>query len=283
MLVDKNNLMYRMLGINQSMKFKNKRTGGLYGFIQLFSKYVNVHLPSSIVVCDDYPPYKKLEIFPEFKSDRKDNPSPEFHEYIRESHDYVRHFLSMINIPCLSIKGLEADDLIAFIIQNIGYKYDYNIICSNDDDLFQLLSENVSLQRSKDVYTLQDFRKEYELEPFHWSNVLTLKGSHNGLKPIEKGMGPVHSLEIVKDVGKWVEFRNNNMDLYLKRLSIVQYPYNPDGKSYLEYCNLLEKENFKFKRFDMRDVINTLIFDYGIRIQPHMEEALQIILEGVRE
>jgi len=283
LLVDKNNLMYRMLGIHQAMRFGKKRTGGLYGFIQLFSKYVNVHLPSAIVVCDDYPPYEKLKIFPSYKGDRKDNPSKDYYDYIVESAAYVEHFLSAINVPILKIKGCEADDLIADIIISGPFRFDRYIICSHDDDMYQLLSKDVIIQRSKDIYTVDNFIDEYKIQPREWIDVLYLKGSHNGVPPLQHGMGPataLKTLEACKQKGISIYNPNSGVLYKKERIAAVMLPYVFDMAAFEPIKN---KELYKLKSFEIRDVINLLTKEYGIQVMGFIEQALENILSGVRK
>lgn len=195
LLVDENNLLFRMLDTHKGLLFNNKRTGGVYGFVTLLAKYINLHKPDRIVVCGDSPPLIRRQEYAGYKESRK-KLEPEYFKYIIESRMYVRQFLESMGIQRWEVKGYEADDLIAALTHK--HWEDNVVICSNDDDLFQLLNSTTVLQRSKDIYTEDMFVKEYDIDTLSWVIVKSLCGNHNDVKPIKKGIGIKTALKLVK-------------------------------------------------------------------------------------
>jgi 5'-3' exonuclease len=270
MLVDENNLMYRMLEINKELFYAGKQTGGLYGFLQLFCKYINYHKPDHIVVCADKPPYKRSTAFKLYKKDRNP-PTPTYNrlDYIKVSRNLIRYMLETMNIRVWEEQGYESDDLIALMVRH--YKgVGRIVICSNDDDLYQLLDVNVFLQRSKDVYGLTEFKNEFPtLEPFDWSLVTAMCGSHNGVKNIYKGLGIKTAIKILNDEDKLNKFMKEYGKQYMANVILTSLPFDDDIMA-----NIPRLDSYGFS---LRKLENFLMRDCGIQITKAMDDAFSII------
>lgn len=257
LVIDLNNICYRFVEIHQNLSFKGMRTGMLYGFLNTFCKYVNSHEPDSVIICSDTPPYKRKELFPEYKH-KNTVANIEKMLYIGNSRHYIKEVLEMCNIEIWKEKGYEADDLEAIITNK--YPNDKIVICSNDDDLYCLLNKNVSLQRNKVVYTEEDFWKEFpDLKmyktPVIWERVKAMAGNHNGVKNIYRGLGDKTAIKILCDNKKLEEFMNLYEKKFRENLKLTKLPFD-----WLPNVPELKLNN----KFSLRKLENHLMREYGI-------------------
>lgn len=272
LLIDENNLLFRMLDFGKGLSFAGKHTGGLYGFVQLFCKYVSAHTPDGVIVCADKPPYKRKEMYSGYKADRLNNPDPSRSAYIKESKILIREFLHHLNVPMWEEPGYESDDLIALSITKYKETFEEIIICSNDDDLYQLLDINVKLQKSKQLYTIDDFFQEFPdiSHPMLWFFIQAMCGNHNGVKPLYKGLGIKTAIKISKDTEKSKEIVSKYADRWLENINLVHIPVDEEVIDNVPF--ILDSHSFSLKRVE-----KFLMQECGIRITKPMDESFLIL------
>jgi DNA polymerase-1 len=265
LIVDFNNLLWRVHYSYSSLSFGGRATGCLYGIVSQLVKYISTFKPSHIIFTDDSPPYLRKELFPNLKAGRVKLGFKDLEEFKTSKLDCIA-FLNLINVPVLAEKGLESDDLIASLVVEYSDKMDKVIILSNDSDLHQILYfDNVFIQKSKVLYGIKEFKEEYlDLDINDYIKHTALSGSHNGV-PGLPGIGPVKAKKILTD-GKWEEVYSQNkeiLDLYLK---LVKLPFNDDFKS-----PPLVKHSY-----NERQVLNFLRV-FGINLTQNMIDSLQLL------
>jgi DNA polymerase-1 len=129
----------------------------------------------------------------------------------------VVKILKNADISCVSVPGLESDDIIASVVKK--YSEDYEIfIVSGDKDLMQLLTNKnvriVSFSPSKSEYEIIDrnsFIKEYGFEPEYIVDYLALVGDTIDNVPGVKGIGEKTASYLVSKY-KTLENIYNNLD-----------------------------------------------------------------------
>lgn len=188
LLVDYSNTVLRSLAVNSGLTWEGVCTGGLYGFITQLASTINKYNPTHIVVCKDYPPYFRKQLYPDYKEDRKTAEKPDWYDSRSATYMMVDNFLKLMGITPWASKGHEADDLIAHITKELHYDYDNIFILSNDDDLFQLLNyANVTLLKKSGNMTYKKFKEEFPtLEPQQWITVTAMTGTHNNITGIPR-------------------------------------------------------------------------------------------------
>ncbi len=140
LLIDGNNLAYRWL---------NRKNYDDYGdeYIKTVRSLAKSYRAERIIICYDYgKSYYRMDIYDEYKATRKKPKEPE------EIAKYEAFFNCLNNlveddfpIEFYKMRGVEADDLIAFFALNNQKKYEHIWIISSDKDLYQLLSDKVSI------------------------------------------------------------------------------------------------------------------------------------------
>lgn len=249
LIFDYNNLLFKSLFIHNPddpkkklMDSKGRYIGGLYGFLSQISKHINKYNPNFVYVCNDSPPYKRREIFSEYKQDRKKHKTS-WLESLKESRIYIQQLLQLLNIPLLAEQGTEADDLIAIICSTESFADYTKIIISNDNDLYQLLSSSVIIEKDLRTYTKDSFFHSYGIEVEDWVKVLALSGTHNYVPGI-KGIGIKTALKIVKEK-KYEDMKIQHKELQIYE-SLIKLPF--------------EKIEVKFPNFEFSNKRKILSF-----------------------
>jgi 5'-3' exonuclease len=115
--------------------------------------------------------------------------------------------------------GFEADDLIAQITKT--YHDQKIVIISTDEDLYQLLSENVSMYsiKKKQLYTEHNLWKDHRIIPKEWGEVKAIAGCTTDCIPGIEHVGEVTACKYIT-----------------KKLPVSQKTYKAikDGKSIIE-------------------------------------------------
>jgi len=266
LIIDCHFLCYRSVYTMGNLSFDEKFTGIIFGFLnQIFqlAKYFNY--PRFIFAWDSKKSYRK-DVYPDYKrKDKKmtqdllellDTTRPQFTTLrfqILPKIGFVNNFIQT---------GIEADDIIAIIIKSIPKPFkdhDQYIIVSVDNDLYQLLSPNVSMfnPKTKKLYTENDFVKEFCVQPFDWPKIKALAGCDGDNVKGIPGIG-------VKTVVKWFngELKQSkkadiistlSTKMYLTNLPLVALPY----KQTLT-VQLFEDE-FSFRCFE------DICLEYGLK------------------
>ena len=185
------------------------------------------------MVCTDVKPYLREELFPNFKGDRKKAYDDEFDFYaaLKQSQNQLSELFDLMNIPVWGVKGLEADDLIACVVQK-NNSYNTIVIKSNDSDLNQLLDHsNVIINKKNkfssrlDEYTFGSFKKEFpKLEPSDWVEYTALVGTHNGIPGI-KGIGPKTAEKLLMGQADYEAVKDNYKTELEQKWKLIRLPF----------------------------------------------------------
>lgn len=119
---------------------KGQSTNAIYGFVSMLLRIVSDLNPTHIVVCmDEKVPTFRHKAFKSYQAQRpKTDPSLE--SQIEKTKEVIKAF----NIPVLSKKGFEADDIIGTLVKRNKDKIDV-VIVTGDRDILQLVDEKVKL------------------------------------------------------------------------------------------------------------------------------------------
>jgi DNA polymerase-1 len=269
LIIDLNNLLIVSISVRRAMHWKGKSTTGISGFLDLMCAYINKWELTDIIVTLDSPPYKRRDLFPEYKLKNKSNLIEESKfKAINEGRKQIKELLDIMNISVLEYKGLEADDVIAEIVNNYHTKYDNLIIASGDSDLIQLLKrDNIIIQKTKDrLYTKEDFKKDFpDIKVEDWYKILSIAGTHNNIKGIS-GIAiktAVKNFKINENYWKDMLMIYPELNLYSK---LIKLPY--------EKINDLE---IKKPNFSTRNIEAYLRKNYGINLKLFALEAFSIL------
>ena len=119
--------------------------GGVYHFINILRKFLEEHNHDKVVVFWDGESNSSMRkaIYPQYKANRRQDMNEYKYESYLQQKERVKQYLEEIFVRQIEMANNEADDLIAHYCK-ISIEEDI-IIFSNDKDLTQLISENVTI------------------------------------------------------------------------------------------------------------------------------------------
>lgn len=224
LLIDHSHFLYKNVFTHQHLNFAGQFTGGSYGYLMSLAKILNAYPKHKIVICKDSPPYRREVDNPKYKGDRSKH-EPQTNKMINDSVRQIDNILYAIGLTPLKYVGLEADDIIGLIVQQ--YPENKIVIASSDSDLHQLLKPNITMNKSGEPYTLEDFKREFPtLQPQHWPIVVALSGSHNGISGI-KGIGVKTAYKLLIQGADSIQARIGieQMEILSRNIELATIPY----------------------------------------------------------
>ncbi len=189
LLIDSSHWFYQLVFKMPSLSTEDRQTGIIFGMMLKTIGHAKKLNSNKFVFCFDSKKNHRKAIFPDYKKKRnKQERTPEEIQIFKDSFIQLNEFRMQV-LPKLGIKnafiqtGRESDDILASIVfDNPEQEF---IIISNDEDLYQLLSDKVKMYNSKTekFYTNIDFEKEYGIKPKEWSNIKVLGGCQSDEVP----------------------------------------------------------------------------------------------------
>ena len=238
LIIDGLNTFIRSFAVNPAINEDGLHIGGMMGFLKSIRYTCDILKPSRCIIVFDGKDGSKRrrKIYPEYKENRRVKqrlnrnvdwgtaPQDE-EESMKQQMGRLIEYLEQLPLTLISIDGIEADDTIAYISQQLLPKSDI-FIMSTDKDFLQLVDERVKVwsPTKKKLYTTNEVFEEYGI---HSKNMLTyrildgdksdniagIKGA--GLKSIKKFCPEISSEENfdVRDLLKFAESSNKKIKL----------------------------------------------------------------------
>lgn len=264
MVLDANGLCWAAFHACGGLSYNNTPTAVAYGFLCKITALERILTTDNVAICFDYGKSKRYDLLPNYKSTRKkqrDESEEARAKFASVSMQIdalrTKHLKSIGYRNVFYHKGFEADDLIASVCLNLP-EGDTAVIVSADTDMYQLLSNRVSIYNGKGPYTKECFIREYGMKPKQWAKVKAIAGCSSDDVPGIKGIGvktavkyllgtlkpgSKHYLLIQKELGKGLLERN---------MPLVRLPFEgtPDcvprrQKRPLTFTKTFERLNIK--------------------------------------
>ncbi len=184
----------------KDLSYKEKAVGVIFGFMGQLLRFSEEFDTHRFVFAWDSAKRFRQDVNPDYKNkpqlEKETDIQRSKREEATELHKIAKPQFSELRrkvIPQFGFKnsfiqtGLEADDIIAKITRT--YEDDEFIIISADSDLYQLLSENVSMYspKSKKMTTFYMFHDDYGITLSEWIKVKQIAGcTSDNVKGIER-------------------------------------------------------------------------------------------------
>lgn len=245
LLIDLSAVLHILKHSNQTIKKNELSSYIIHSFLfrlQLIVKKVN---PTVCVFATDTNPNdsKRRKLFPDYKKKRQTNKTQKQIELDSIAYPQFTEIEKKL-LPLLGYKnifkaqGLEADDIIAKICKDNPNSEIF--IVSNDQDLYQLLTNTVCILNAKSLkfYTKNHFIKEYTIEPFQWKKVKSVGGCRTDGVPGIPGIGEKTIIkyingELKPHLQSYQRIKDpNNFDLIMrnKKLTVLPFEGTPSYK-----------------------------------------------------
>jgi len=275
LIVDGLNTFIRAFAVNPSVNDDGLHIGGMVGFLKSIRYSCDILKPSRCIIVFDGKDGSKRrrKLYPQYKENRKVKKrlnrnvdwgiAPQDEEQsMRQQSGRLIEYLEQLPITLISVDGIEADDTMAYISQQLLPKSDI-MLMSTDKDFLQLVDDRVKVwsPTKKKLYTKEKVFEEYGV---HSHNMLTyrildgdksdniggIKGA--GLKTLQKFCPKIS--EIGKfDVRDLLDFVNNS-DSKIKLLENIKNSSNIIKRNYL----LMQLQKVDIPKHTMRKIQNTV-------------------------
>jgi len=276
LMIDGLNLFLRNFAVLNYINTEGTHIGGLGGFLRSLGSLVKQLKPTSIYIVFDGvgSSINRKNLLPEYKSGRNvlrvNKTSFDSQETENESKTnqiiHLIHYLQCLPVKILSLDGVEADDIIAFLSKEITKdQKNKAYIVSADNDFLQLVDENVIMYRSveKEFVTPKIVKEKYGVHPHNFLLYKTLMGDSSDKVGGVKGLGAGKFTKLFPEVlGDEKLSLNNIYDICAERF-----------KEHIIYCRALENFDNLRKAYKIMDLSNPMLD----------EVEKEYILEHVKE
>jgi len=172
-----------------------------------------------IVAADQGSSSYRKEIYPEYKQNRKDKFAEQtpaereaFERFFEDYQATLEHIRNNTSYPVVQFKQTEADDIAAYITQQIGkYPVDQMWLISSDKDWDLLVSEQVSrfsYVTRKEV-TANNWHTHYDFTQENYISIKCLMGdTGDNVRGVE-GIGPKRAQQLVEEWGSALDIVAN--------------------------------------------------------------------------
>ena len=264
LIVDGLNLFLRNFAVLNYINSEGTHIGGLGGFLRSLGSLVKQLKPTSVYVVFDGvgSSINRKNLLPEYKSGRNINRvnKKSFNDLDQENESktdqiiHLIHYLQCLPVKILSLDGVEADDIIAFLSKEITKnKNNRAYIISADNDFVQLVDENISIYRSveKEFITPQYVKEKYRVHPSNFLIYKTLMGDNSDKVGGIKGLGPDKFQKLFSEVMGSEEL---TMD-HIYDICALKF------KEHVIYCRALENFDNLRKAYKIMDLSNPMLDD----------------------
>ena len=186
LIIDANNLSYRWL---QRPNYAN------FGpdFIRTIQSLSKSYEAARTIVCFDFgKSYYRMDMHEEYKGTRK---KPQDEDEIKKYEDFfavLNDLPDQLDEEVLKFRGVEADDILAWITQNISDRYEHTWVVSSDRDLYQLVDDNVSIFNifGRREVTVESLRDDFNVSPSEYMLSRIIEGDKSDNILGIEGIGP---------------------------------------------------------------------------------------------
>ncbi|WP_240837550.1 5'-3' exonuclease [Acidaminobacter sp. JC074] len=223
-LVDGHNLLFRIFfGFNRPIMHHGIDRRCQVGFASSINKMVKDLGASKLLVLFDSVTSTKsrLEVYPDYKQNRIDYTEQEENPF--EQLGDIYKVLDELDIAFLEADGFEADDYIATICKKHHDDYEF-VIVSTDSDFNQLVSESVSIYKSRgknsEILTPISIKEKLGVSPEQIIEYKSLVGDTADNIPGIKGIGPKRAAEILSygTIDEIISGQTEIPDKYLNKI-----------------------------------------------------------------
>ena len=195
LIIDANNLSYRWLQRPNYASFGAD-------FIRTIQSLAKSYEAVRTIVCFDFgKSYYRMNMHEEYKGTHK---KPQEEEEIKKYEDFFAVLNSLpeeLDEEVLKFRGVEADDVLAWISQNVSDRYDHTWVVSSDRDLYQLVDKNISIFNifGRKEVTLQTLKEDFDVTPYEYMLSRIIEGDKSDNILGIEGIGPKRAQALARE------------------------------------------------------------------------------------
>lgn len=203
-----NNLML-VDGLNLAFRYKHANKKVFAGeYISTIQSLAKSYEAKDVIVLGDGGSFYRENIYPEYKQNRKDLRAKQTEEEEQDFKDFLEEFNNAFDqldeiYYTIRFRGVEADDIAAYIVSNYRNNYNHTWLISSDKDWDLLIKPNVSRFSyvTRKEIKFDTWNNFYNCKPEEYISVKVLKGDKGDYIPGVEGIGDKRAESLVKDYG----------------------------------------------------------------------------------
>lgn len=224
LVFDAMNMFIRNYIVDPSLAIQGHPIGGTKGFMKSMQKVIRQVKPDEIIICwdGDGGSRRKRQANKNYKAGRKPARLNRSTRNLTEQQELenkiwqqlrIVEYLNQMPVVQLMLSDIEADDIIAYVVQDAYYDDWNKIIVSMDKDFLQLMDDSTILLRPiKDqLVTKKTVIEEYGIHPRNFALARAMAGDKSDNLEGVKGVG----LGIVK---KRFPFMEEDRDVFINEI-----------------------------------------------------------------
>jgi|TARA_Y100000310_G_scaffold56343_1_gene51765 DNA polymerase-1 len=263
LIVDGLNTFIRAFSVNPSINDDGMHIGGMMGFLRSLRYTSDILKPSRIIVVFDGKggSTRRRKLYPEYKATRKVKkrlnrnvdwgtaPQDEEQSMIQQMGRLIE-YLEQLPITLISVDNVEADDVMAYISQQILVESDI-FLMSTDKDFLQLVDDRVKVwsPTKKKLYNKREVEEEYGIPS---RNILTYRILDGDKSDNIAGVQGAGLKSIIKYIEPIIEDKDFNV------MDLIDYANSSDKKVKLleniKNNNNLLKRNYLLMQLNKVDI-----------------------------
>ena len=261
-LIDALNLFIRNYVVNPTLDSKGNPLGGCIGFLKSLQKISRILKPSQIIICWDGigGSQRRKSKNKNYKAGRKplrfnrrmielDPDSQEQNKIYQQIRLY--EYLNEMPIIQVAIDGVEADDLIGYIVNQDYYEGWEKVIVSSDKDFFQLVSSETSVYRpiQNTFVTVESLLENDKIHPNNYALARAMVGDKSDNLPGVPRIG-------MKTVAKLFNFLKDPKQCEVKE--IIDLCENLD-KASVAHQNIIKNADLVTQNYDIMQLYDPML------------------------
>lgn len=195
LVIDGNNVSYRYIQRANYDSYEDD-------FKRTISSLAKSYKAKRTIVCFDFgKSYYRMNLLNDYKGTRKKAETEEEIEHAEKFFAVLNRLPETLDEEVLKFRGIEADDTIAYITQNVSSRYDHTWIVSSDKDIIQLVDDNISIFNifSRKEITKQYLQEELQLTPSEFMLSRIIEGDKGDNIIGIEGIGPKRAQALAKE------------------------------------------------------------------------------------
>ena len=251
-------------GLNIAFRWKHQGvTDFKYDYARTVESLAKSYNAGTIIITADGGSSYRKAIHPEYKANRKEKYAEQTEQEAKEFAMFMAEFSNTLTLlkekhTVLQFKGVEADDIAAYISMNLEkFNFDECWMVSSDRDWDLLITDKVSRFSTvtrKEV-TLNTWDEHYDFEVEDYITFKCLTGDKGDNVPGIPGIGPKRAVDLMQQYGsvfdiydsipidgkyKYIQSLNENAEQLLMNvelMDLVTYSEEAIGKDNIQVIN----------------------------------------------
>jgi 5'-3' exonuclease len=262
-------------GLNIAFRWKHQNvTDFKYDYVRTVESLAKSYNAGTIVITADGGSWYRKEILPTYKANRKEKYAEQTPQEEKEFAMFMAEFSNTLTLlkekyPVFQFKGVEADDIAAYISMNLdNYGLEECWMISSDKDWDLLINDRVSRFSTvtRKETTVHNWDEHYDFEIPDYITFKCLTGDKGDNVPGIPGIGPKRAVQLMEQYGdvfdiydacpidgkyKYIQNLNENAEQLLMNvelMDLITYSEEAIGEKNIEVINSTLKRHLNENR-----------------------------------